>query len=174
MFWNNAMLFHDLLDARWDTRPAIRRHASGDWMTSDGQASFFVKMRAGLETEETEMHIPPKMKTDLASIPLAVRMFFWPLLFVLGMTRLQILGEGVAHDWLYLFAPMLFWGRCERADADRIFLLLLLWRARNWRQYGASKWTAPRVRWTAGAWLLFWAVRLGGRRSWDACRLQAK
>ena len=174
MMWNNPCLYHDLLDARWITRPAIRRHPSGDWMTSDAQASFSVKMRAGLETEECGLYIPSKMKTDLASIPLPVRMFFWPLLFLLGMTRLQILGEGVAHDWLYLAAPTMVWGAMERIHADRIFLLLLLWRARNWRQYGASRWTAPRVRWTLGAWLLYGAVRLGGRRSWDACRLLGK
>ena len=167
------MLWYGITGARWNTRPAIRRHPSGDWMTSDAQASFFVTIRAAREETEVEMNIPPKMKTDLASVPLVVRMLFWPLLFVLGMTRLQIIGEGVAHDWLYLFAPNVLWLDCRREYADRIFLLLLLWRARNWRQYGASRWTAPRLRWTAGAYLLWAAVRIGGGRSWDECRRMA-
>ena len=152
-------------------RPSITRDTGGGWTTGYPLGEFFVMLEAaGRYVAETRFIIPQGMRTDLASIPLAVRMFFWPLLFMLGMTKLQTIGEGVAHDWLYQFAPRIFGRLMRRAEADRIFLLLLLHRAAHWRDYGCHPWTLPRIRLTLGAWLMWSAVRIGGGRAWDGWR----
>ena len=82
--------------------------------------------------------IPERFLSDGFSIPKLWRGFF--------SKAPRFIGAGIIHDWLYKIQPI----KITRRQADRIFLYWM-------KQYGVSP-TRRR--------LIYWAVRVGARKSW--------
>lgn len=89
------------------------------------------------------VRVPPGFLTDLISLPAVGRLVFRP--------DGPELPAAIVHDFLYDAAASAgTWSRLTRSAADAVFLEAM-------RHLGVAGWRR---------WVMFAAVRLGGRRAW--------
>ena len=97
---------------------------------------------SGTRVDGTTITVPAGMRTDLASIPKRLQ---W-----LISKRGEHDMPAVLHDYLYRFGHTSPGSVITRKEADKAFYVSLI-------NFGASR---------AKARVFYWAVRLGGRKSW--------